>query len=272
MLSLYASEGAVTSVDGNDDSRYEGRNVAEEIEHGSHEILRLTELVGRSVGYDLASARLKFAGLLVSEEETVLVRKEESGSDGVATDAHGSHVHRVPLREIVDRALCRRVSGNLRQWTECVHRGDVQDIALAGFDHIPGEDHRGEKRTLEVKVIDELEAFDVEPVESILELGVRLHLLRGTGRLRRITAGAVDQDVDLAEFLVDEVAGCFESSLVKGAGADAEALDPELLGDGLAPGGVVGAAADDGQVHPGLREAARQGHAQRSSERAGENC
>ena len=218
--------------------------------------------MGRSVGDDLLSAGLESAGGFVGEQETVLLGEEETGSDCVAAYAQLGHVHGIPLGEVVDGTLGCGICGDLRQGTESVHRRDVQHHALLSLDHVGREDHRGEQRALEVQVVDELESLHVEPVEALCEVGVGIHLLHGAGRLGRVASGAVDEDVYLAEFLVDEVPRLFEGGLVQGAGADAEALHAEFLRNLLALGGIVLAAADDCQVHPGFREAARQGHAQ----------
>ena len=130
-----------------------------------------------------------------------------------------------------------------------------------------------EKSGLSVEggTVDELEALDVKAVEGILEVGVGLHLLGGASGLGRVASGAVDQDVDPSELFVDEVTGSLEGGLVEGAGADAEALDAELPRDGLSLGGVVGAAADDGEVDAGGGETACQGCAQHA-EAAGDDA
>lgn len=271
MPALHAAESAVAPVDRDDDARDEGGDVAEQVEHRPDEILRRTELVGRGVREDLLPARFERAGRLVGQQEAVLVGQEEAGGDGVAADAQLCHVHGVPLGEIVDGALGSRIGRDLREGPDGVHRGDVQHIPFPGFDHVLREDHRGEQGALEVEVEDLVEACGVESVERVRRIVLPAHLLHLAGGFRGIASGAVDEHVDLPEFCMDAVTGRLQGLSVQCAGGNAEAFDAEFPGDGFAPGGVVRAAADDGEVDPGVGESPgerRPDHAEATGDHA----
>ena len=112
----------------------------------------------------------------------------------------------------------------------------------------------------EIEVENEVESFKVQPIESVRQVIVLGHLLHLACSFGRISAGAVDQIVDLTQLLMDEVPCLEQGLLVKGAGRDPETLDPELPCNSLPLLRIVFGTADDSQVHTGFRQSSRKRH------------
>jgi len=168
------------------------------------------------VAHDRLAARRQAAGLLVGQEEAVLLGQEEARGDRVDADVPGvvlAHVNGQPLREVADRGLGGRVRRDLRQRAKGVHAGDVQDVAGLLLGHQLAEDLGRQQGAQEVQVEDETDRVGRQIEER--------HLGRG-GRFLLIAACAVDQDVDLAERRDDLVPGLLDRGLVQDVARDGD--------------------------------------------------
>ena len=158
-------------------------------------------------------------------------------------------MHAVPLGEVVDRTLGGGISRYLGQRAYRIHAGDIQDVpALAVRYHVLCKYHRSQDSTLEIEVEDVLEAFEVEAVERVRDRSVLVHLLGGAGSLRRITSGAVDEDVYASEFGMHPLICCLKCLSVEGTGGNAYAFDAVFRGDIRSLGIRPGLAGDHGGI------------------------
>ena len=214
--------------------------------------------MGRCIRNYLFPSWLKFSRSLIGQQETVLIGKEKSWSYGVAANAHLRHVHGIPLGEVVYGSFRRRVCWNFRQRADGVHRGNIQHIPLPCLKHILGKDHCGQQRPFEIQVEYEIETCHIQPIEGICQIIIFGHLFYLAGCLRRVSTCAVYQNVNFPKFCVNILQGCLQFYLVQGAGRDAQAFDAELLGYGLTFFRVIFRAADDGKIHPCLRQTASE--------------
>ena len=144
-MALDAGIGGEATIDRNDRASNEaGGFVAEEPQQGTNQIFRFAEFVHRRVVQDLMGTRGETA-IGRRQQTAILIRQEESRGDGIDADADRSHVDGQPLREVADSGFGGAVGGNLRQWLESVHGGDVDDAAVVLFGHILREDLRGQE-------------------------------------------------------------------------------------------------------------------------------
>ena len=108
---------------------------------------------------------------------------------------------------------------------EGVHAGDVEDYGVAFFCHVFGEYLGREEGAEEVEVEDEFYAGGVKIEEGFDALCCAFEVFGvegvfGGGTLGVVSAGAVQEDVDCAEFLKDGFARGFEACLVENVCAD----------------------------------------------------
>src|SRR5919205_1538907 len=170
---LNPAEGREAAVNRNHDAGDEAGRGREEPQKRPQQVLGLAEAAHRRVRDDGLPALRERAGLLVRQQEAVLLRQEEAGRDGVDADRRavlGGEVDGEPLREAVDARLRRRVAEHARQGADGAHRRDVEDDALALLRHPPAEDLTGDDGAEHVQVEDEAEGLFGQVEELLLRV------------------------------------------------------------------------------------------------------
>ena len=138
-------------------------------------------------------------GILIRQEVAILFCEEEPRRERVDPDLRTvllGDMHREPLREVAHRGLGGRVPRYPGQRAKRVHRGDVEDAAALLVRHHPPAEHlSGQDRAPE-------EIQRHHPFERV-ERQIEETSIRTRGRLRRVAARRVHQDVHPSERLTD---------------------------------------------------------------------
>ena len=134
-----------TAVNGNDNAVYKaGCIVIAEPEQGTGEIVGRTEAAHGSMSEDLFGTG-RVGAVSIEKECFVLLGDEEAGSDCVNANANLGEVNGEPLSEVGNSSLGTGVCGNLRQGTEAVHAGNVDDGRAGLLCHIACKYLRGDQ-------------------------------------------------------------------------------------------------------------------------------
>ena len=87
----------------------------------------------------------------------------------------------------------------------------------SGLKHVFGKHHGSQKGTFEIEVEHLVETSQIKTIECVRQIIPGAHLLNLAGSFRRVATRAVDKDVDLSEFLMDQIQGSLKGGLVQGA-------------------------------------------------------
>ena len=178
-----------SSINHRQRARYELRSIAGKPLQRPEQLFRFAETLKRGMRQNGFRAGRQ-ASVRVREQRPVLFRQEETGGDGVHTDAGAelrSHLAAEVLGEINHGCLGCSVTGYARQGSQGRFRGDVDDRACPLCGHGASEDHRREHRSEKVQVHDLPHRLYIEVEQRFIGRNCRAGL---------VPASAVDEHVD----------------------------------------------------------------------------
>ena len=193
---------------------------------GSEKFLRLKETSERSVGQNLVGAVGQTA-VRIREQGTVLVREQESRSDGVDPEALAELYRKLAgqiLGPVGHGGLCDTITRDTGKRPERSLAAEVDDRAFLLSYHRLGEHHSRK---------DSAEQVEIHHLAHSLNIQVEDCLLRRNRRGGHVASGGVKQDIYPAVPLHDHLAVGLKRFLVKHVGRK-EARLPSLsldLGD-----------------------------------------
>ncbi len=187
------------------------------------EFLSFAEAAGGSFVDDGLTARGEGA-VFIGEQAAVLLGGEKAGEEGVHTDiARGflGEIDGQPAGEVFNAGLGGRVCDDAGEGGGDGGGGEIDDRPATGFDHGRAEDKGREDGAMKVEIDDLLEGIEVEIEEGFF---------RRDGRAGHVSAGGVEDAINLAPFGEGGIAGLFERRAVEDIAQYAEHLGIRSLG------------------------------------------
>src|SRR6266566_5704358 len=182
----------------------------------------------------------------IDEQIAILFGQKEAWSDSIDPDVWAvllRHVHCQPLGEVGYCRLGRAVGRYARQRTQGVHRGHINDTALATCSHAASKHLATLERASKIQTEDAAHRLHIQVEEGLLGCG---------GGLRLVASRSVDQNIDRAKGACDPLQGSLKGGAIQHVAGDPQGLARAFL-DCLSHGSRrLGMETDDGDPDASL--------------------